>query len=654
MIVGNPPFLSGKLLIGGLCEDYVARMFAAWKGHVPQEADLVCYWFVKAGEQIASDKATRVGLVATNSIRGGANRQALQAATQERPIFEAWSDEPWVIDGAAVRVSLVCFSDTDDAYRPEMRLDGEPVDEIHADLTARRGETGIDLTRVRRLSANMGVAFMGDTKGGPFDVPGDLAREWLRLPTNPNGRPNADVLKPWLNGMDITRRPAGKWIVDFGWEMNEEEAALYEAPFEHVRDHVHPMRQKNRRKAYRDNWWRHVEPRQGMWRALDGLSRFIVTPTVAKHRLFVWLDGRVCPDHQLIAIARDDDVTFGILHSRFHEAWSLRLDTSLEDRPRYTPTTTFETFPFPDGLSPVRRQLCRRPARRRHCRGRAAIGRAARPLAQPARMGELGRRADAGLSEAPGPGLLERNHRVLRLAAAPRAGRLGPDRAYISVRERPEPLDHVFLVGQAGAEKMNQERIRRVAGHRHRYRHVSRLHPAGDDEWRPRSALRSAHLCPAHGCSPLAAARGEPAVTAPIIARGSALPRPNGLQRHQRGDGLPHPLGGGFDLAVSEVGVSEGHSDIGMAEQPRDHRHGHAVHHGVAGMRMAEIVKPDILDAGVLPDAAPEPELGAARPGRIARGREHERAPAAGLPVDHVPRPAIERHLPRPGLGLGE
>ena len=73
---------------------------------------------------------------------------------------------------------------------------------------------------------------------------------------------------------------------------------------------------------------------------------------VAKHRLFVWCDSRICPDQQLIVIARDDDVTFGILHSRFHEAWSLRLGTSLEDRPRYTPTTTFETFPFPDGLSP--------------------------------------------------------------------------------------------------------------------------------------------------------------------------------------------------------------------------------------------------------------------------------------------------------------
>ena len=73
---------------------------------------------------------------------------------------------------------------------------------------------------------------------------------------------------------------------------------------------------------------------------------------MAKHRLFVWLDTRICPDHQLIVVARDDDTTFGVLHSRFHEAWSLRLGTSLEDRPRYTPTTTFETFPFPEGLSP--------------------------------------------------------------------------------------------------------------------------------------------------------------------------------------------------------------------------------------------------------------------------------------------------------------
>ena len=352
VVIGNPPFLGGKLLITHLGEDYVARMFKTYTGRVPAEADLVCYWFEKAGRQIASGNASRAGLVATNSIRGGANRRALQAATETRRIFEAWSDEPWVIDGAAVRVSLVCFSRADDDLAVGARLDGQPVDEIYTDLTARGGGVGIDLTGARRLPENAGVAFMGDTKGGPFDVPGDQAREWLHLPANPNGRSNADVLKPWVNGMDLTRRAAGKWIVDFGWTMREGDAALYEEPFQWVKERVRPSWDKQREAERRDQWWLHHRPRPKMWAAIGDRARCIATARVAKHRLFVWFDARVCPDCQLIVIARDDDTTFGILHSRFHELWSLRLGTSLEDRPRYTPSTTFETFPFPDRLTP--------------------------------------------------------------------------------------------------------------------------------------------------------------------------------------------------------------------------------------------------------------------------------------------------------------
>ncbi len=85
-----------------------------------------------------------------------------------------------------------------------------------------------------------------------------------------------------------------------------------------------------------------------------GLSRYLVTPRVAKYRLFAWAQSRVFPDCQLVGFARDDDTTFGILHSRFHELWALRLGTWLGvgNDPRYTPTTTFETFPFPEGLTP--------------------------------------------------------------------------------------------------------------------------------------------------------------------------------------------------------------------------------------------------------------------------------------------------------------
>ena len=356
VVIGNPPFLGGWRLITHLGEDYVSRLSSVYAGRVSGTADLVCYWIEKAGRQITSGRAERVGLVATNSIRGGANRKTLETATATRRIFEAWSDEPWVIDGAAVRVSLVCFGRPEDTSVPETRLDGQCVDEIHTDLTARRGGVGIDLTTVRRLRENIGVAFRGDEKGGPFDVEGDQAREWLRLPANPNGRTNADVLRPWMNGMDMTRRPAGKWIVDFGWTMSERDAALYEEPFRRVRERVYRIYiqtpRGHRSKPRRQHWWRHARPYPEMRKALDGRARYIATARLAKHRLFVWCDARILPDCQLIAIARDDDTTLGILHSRFHEVWALRLGTSLEDRPRYTPSTTFETFPFPVGLTP--------------------------------------------------------------------------------------------------------------------------------------------------------------------------------------------------------------------------------------------------------------------------------------------------------------
>ena len=91
-----------------------------------------------------------------------------------------------------------------------------------------------------------------------------------------------------------------------------------------------------------------------MYKAFGDSRRYIATSMVAKHRCFLFVDSRVVPENLIIAIARDDDTTFGILHSRFHEAWSLRLGTWLGvgNDPRYTPTTTFETFPFPDGLMP--------------------------------------------------------------------------------------------------------------------------------------------------------------------------------------------------------------------------------------------------------------------------------------------------------------
>lgn len=347
VIVGNPPFLGGKRLRTELEDGYVDDLFALYRDRVPREADLVCYWFERAREQIELGKAKRAGLLATNSIRGGANRHVLQRIKESGNIFFAESDRPWIQDGAAVRVSMVGF---DDGTEEERVLDGTPVATINADLTG-----ALDLTQARQLPENLGIAFMGDTKGGPFDIPPEVARQMLAATGNPNGRPNSDVVRPWVNGLDVTRRSRDMYIIDFGTEMSLEEAALYEVPFEYVNEHVRPKREKSR--TTRSEWWLHERPRVEMRRALARLPRFLGTPRVAKHRLFVWFDGATLPDSQIIAFALSDDYSFGVLHSRAHELWALRMGTSLEDRPRYTPTTCFETFPFPEPTGEQRAEI---------------------------------------------------------------------------------------------------------------------------------------------------------------------------------------------------------------------------------------------------------------------------------------------------------
>src|SRR5574337_488619 len=342
-VVGNPPFLGTKKQWSELGVTYSERLRAAYAGRVPGFADLVCYWFEKARRQIELGQLVRSGLVATNSIRGGANREVLDRIVQSTRIFDAWSDLPWVNEGAAVRVSLIAFGQAAQATL----LNGGEVAGIHADLTA-----GANLTDARKLGANGNAAFVATVKAGAFDIPGSLARTWLRLP-NPSGQSNADVVKRWANGMDMTRRWSDTWIVDFGVDMPLPDAAQFELPFSHVERHVKATRLQVKRQSYRDWWWLLAEPIPKMRAALAGAGRFIATPVLAKHRLFVWMDRTVLADHQLVVTARADDTTFGILHSRFHELWSLRLGTSLEDRPRYTPTTTFETFPFPAGLTPA-------------------------------------------------------------------------------------------------------------------------------------------------------------------------------------------------------------------------------------------------------------------------------------------------------------
>ncbi len=348
-IIGNPPFVGDKLMRGALGNEYVDTLRSVYRGRVPGAADLVCYWFEKARASVCANRVKRVGLLATQGIRGGANRRVLEHIKKTGDIFLAWSDEEWMLEGAAVHVSLVGFDDGSERVR---FLNGTAVANINANLT-----TGVDLTQASVLEENCGIAFVGDQKGGPFEIPSGIAKALLTLP-NPDGRKNADVVRPWVNGREFNGRRS-MWIIDFN-EMPIGQAALYEGPFEYVKQTVFPIRSANHLKIHAERWWVHERPRPEMRLALSGLHRYIATTRHAKYRVFAWLDIGTVPDSALIVFARDDDYFFGVLHSSVHELWARGTGTQVrevESGFRYTPTTTFETFPFPEPTKNQRTEI---------------------------------------------------------------------------------------------------------------------------------------------------------------------------------------------------------------------------------------------------------------------------------------------------------
>lgn len=340
VIIGNPPFLGGYKIRHELGDTTVNDLFNLYAGHVSQTADLVVYWFARAWEQVSNHQAKRVGLIATQGIRATTNRAVLTKIAAENGIFMAWADKAWVLDGAAVRVSIIGFDDGNEQVKA---LNGMRVERINADLTSSH-----DLTQAQPLAENKNLTFQGSMIGGSFQISEETARKWLALP-NPSGCDNTDVVRPYMTGIDLLRRNGEEWIVDFGSEMSIEKAKEYEAPFAYLLTFVFPERQKNRRASRRERWWIHADSQPSMRDAVANLQRYIATVRVAKHRLFMWVDQSILCSNKLIVIPREDDYFFGLLHSRVHEAWSLATSSrhGVGNDPAYTPTTCFETYPFP-------------------------------------------------------------------------------------------------------------------------------------------------------------------------------------------------------------------------------------------------------------------------------------------------------------------
>jgi hypothetical protein len=355
-IVGNPPFLGNKRMRTELGDEYTSALWKLYGDRLPATSDLSAYWFEKARKMIETGKTKRSGLLATTGIKQVGSRRVLERINETGKIFFAVSDREWVLEGASVRIAMIGFTSKGD--EEPAALDGQEVLGINADLTA-----GCDLTQKRALAANVGLCFMGTTKVGAFDIEHETAARMLSG-VNPHGRPNSDVLRPFRNGSDLVRVNSNRWIIDFGVNAPITDAALYEAPFEYVVHHVKPEREKNARASRAERWWLLGETLPAFRQAVSKLNRYIATPRVSKHRVFVWLDTVVLPDSKVIAIALSDDFSFGVLQSRIHEVWTLATCGwhGVGNDATYNPKECFETFHFPEP-TPAQREVIAEAAR---------------------------------------------------------------------------------------------------------------------------------------------------------------------------------------------------------------------------------------------------------------------------------------------------
>ena len=348
-IIGNPPFVGAQNLrriVGDAEIEWIKETFGVGV------KDYCVYWFRRAHDHLQPGQ--RAGLVGTNSVAQNRARGASLEYIIEHGgiITDAVSTQPWPGE-ANVHVSLVNWIKDPDEPPSSRVLDGSHVTEISQSLTPAAA------AEITALQANRGRAFQGP-------IPGDdgyiITRSEAVSLLGRQEAPYARVVKPYLIGRDLTSEPGAqpsRWVIDFG-RMPLEEAETYPAALATVRERVKPNKDQNRSTDIRDRWWQFTRPRGAMRTAVAGLDRFIAGTATGKRLLLGWVDASVCPSNAVNVFAFDDDYALGILCSSIHGTWARARSSTLKGDLRYTPTTVFATFPWPEPEDEVRGEIARR------------------------------------------------------------------------------------------------------------------------------------------------------------------------------------------------------------------------------------------------------------------------------------------------------
>lgn len=341
-IVGNPPFLGGKKISGAHTPAYLAWIKAIAPGAGGQ-SDLVAYFFRRAFEHLRSSGS--LGLIATNTIYQGDTRTAglTPIVLAGGSIFAAQKRHRW--PGLAVVIVSVVHI-VRGIYQGKVFLNEQQVDRITAFLLS----MGPDEDPAR-LSESSGRCFKGVMTGGSgflFDDESTEASPLSIMATVVADSPSAqERVLPYLGGDEILSHPEHlhrRFVADF-FEVPTDEFARWPALVEHVKARVTEQRGTGRLSDL--PWWQFERPRPALRQKLRKVSHIFVQPFPSSY-----LNLARVPSTTLVATPHCVFTTsslafFSTLQSRTHEAWVYLMGSSLKDDLRYTPTDSFETFPFP-------------------------------------------------------------------------------------------------------------------------------------------------------------------------------------------------------------------------------------------------------------------------------------------------------------------
>lgn len=374
-ILGNPPFMGGQKITGALgtaYRDYLVRYLANGQRG---SADLCAYFFLHAGQLLR--KGGMLGMLATNTLAQGDTREVGldQLVKQGFSIPRAVPSRKWPGE-ANLEVAHVWLRRG--KWNDNFVLDEKPVRGITPFLAVPGAAAG----NPHRLAANADKSFQGSIVLGMGFV---LTPEEAQALIDKNPR-NRDALYPYLNGEDLNSRPdqsPSRWVINFhDWPLNREAAGSWIAandkqrkewlkagvvPVDYpgpvaadypdllaiVEEKVRPERDKladgdATAKDRARRWWQFGRPTMKLYSTIAGMEQILIRTQVSNRHMFVLVRTGIVLDQRLVCTSLCRFQYFCFLQSSIHEVWGLYYGSTLRTDATYTPSTCFETFPFPE------------------------------------------------------------------------------------------------------------------------------------------------------------------------------------------------------------------------------------------------------------------------------------------------------------------